>query len=861
MGGELYGTLQLTTFHFLLAAHPTLLLLLLLPNFFLLVKSWASFGPGDSGDPSISSSVSDGNITNANFRLSSRISAASDQSQIRHDISWRDEHPPGEAAPVVQAAGCQSPHQSRLFSYTQSSHYAHRSPLLQSYMVDHQFTPSPSQQFLRGNYSAPPQAQRALYSSNNEISPFGSTSERAYYAQLHSLQSQSSFLPSPLGSVYQQSPQSLGSSPHAMTSYQSTPHTPITRPHTMPPSSTRTNILNLENDNNTRLDLRSAGSLPTTPVRSTIVLDKQDSPKPLPQNLRGDPFRSAKVKTELCRFFNTEEGCKFGESCNYAHGEHELKFNKLLDLERAGLVDVEVFRCHMCFTWVATGSCPFDQRCTRLHDPRVVGSQPSWLPHAEILVNISKNEREIDKLYHQQYSSVYSCSPIYDFCPEKRWKADKESTSLAWREFYSFCCNMDATEHISQVNPSLFPPMDATLLDTKLSEMNRLTMALIMRRKVKARNFLYHPSHLFCGELCLVRQTCYFRLEAIMSSQDVQRNRVVEISKTEAMETCDKDQSDRIIVACEIAFGPVADASVHPVSIWFDINSDDIVQCTQQQAKRQKRSRHRVRAKQNTDNALGGAKIGGSSSIPPFISHQPMDDAAFDLITGIQTHRYRVLECLLSSYNASVLQLLALEEESLKKNFVSQRRFWMTWTWPKTIESSNINEDTDVPCVDSTYNFVTYGDPGYREDSIFFGTDEHNHDQVVSQLAKLATGFIWKSFVTNLQLLLGQVTDGTHAQKDQKMPTHDPLLPKIRRLRTFRSLSLGESETSLRILPRLRTNSLDVIREWRLLHQSLDDSAPHPCRDVKPDFVQRRPMTYSFEDAAHSWSRELPSFD
>ncbi len=446
---------------------------------------------------------------------------------------------------------------------------------------------------------------------------------------------------------------------------------------------------------------------------------------------------------------------------------------------------------------------PFDQRCTRLHDPRVVSSQPSWLPHAEVLVNISKNEREIDKLYHQQYSSVYSCSPIYDFCPEKKWKADKERTSLAWREFYYFCCNMDATEHISQVNPSLFPPMDATLLDTNLSEMNRLAIALKMRRKVKARQFLYRPTHLFCSELCMVLQTCYFRLEAIMTSQDAQRNRVVEISKTEAMETCDMDQSDRIIVACEIAFGPVADASVHPVSIWFDINSDDIVKCTRQQAKRQKRSRHRVRAKQNTDNALGSAKIGGSSSIPPFISHQPMDDAAFDLITGIQTHRYRVLECLLSSSNASVLQLLSLEEESLKNNFVSQRRFWMTWTWPKTVESSNINEDTEVPGVDSTYNFVPYGDPGYREDSIFFGTDDHTHDQVVSQLANLATDFIWKSFVTNLQLLLGQVTDGIQAQKDQKVPTHDTLLPKIRRLRTFRSLSLGESETSFRCVFKL----------------------------------------------------------
>jgi hypothetical protein len=43
---------------------------------------------------------------------------------------------------------------------------------------------------------------------------------------------------------------------------------------------------------------------------------------PLPQNLRGDPFRSAKVKTELCRYHNTPKGCVFGDKCNYAHGEN-----------------------------------------------------------------------------------------------------------------------------------------------------------------------------------------------------------------------------------------------------------------------------------------------------------------------------------------------------------------------------------------------------------------------------------------------------------------------------------------------------------------------------------------------------------
>ena len=42
---------------------------------------------------------------------------------------------------------------------------------------------------------------------------------------------------------------------------------------------------------------------------------------PVPQNLKGDPHRQAKVKTELCKFYIQGCKCPFGSRCNYAHGE------------------------------------------------------------------------------------------------------------------------------------------------------------------------------------------------------------------------------------------------------------------------------------------------------------------------------------------------------------------------------------------------------------------------------------------------------------------------------------------------------------------------------------------------------------
>mmetsp|Transcript_7399 Transcript_7399/g.16781 ORF Transcript_7399/g.16781 Transcript_7399/m.16781 type:complete len:847 (-) Transcript_7399:1469-4009(-) len=843
--------------------------------------SWKSPGPGDSrGSPERerpsapiidqSSSLSEEDRINPStqqYRPTSIQPQLQPLQPLQQLITPRDE---GESS-IVQG-GSHSPHQSRLIGYTTSPSTGHRL-LPQSYPAGQSFIQPFSQ-----SYSPPLQPLHLT----NEIGNIGEQTHASWgSSQGSTSQSQISSLPSSQVSSPQYVPQAWDRrpSPPPMPYARAphiTSHPQIPRSQTLLPSITS---LSLDTATHGRVvgQSQSPISPPTSSARSPIS-ESLDDLKPLPQNLRGDPFRSAKVKTELCRFFKSNKGCIFGAKCNYAHGEHELKFNKLMDLEAAGLVDVEVFRCHVCSTWVATGACPFDQRCTRLHDPRVIGMQPSWLPHAEILINNTKKGLEVDKLYHCQYSSIYSCSPIYGFAPKKRWKADEISTNSAWKELYSFCCNMDADQPYSQgAQWRLSPQTTAASQDSEIKEMHRLAMVLMIREKRKARHFIYLPSHVFCGELCLVLQASYFRLEVVESFQESRRYQVFEISQEEAAKIFEVGKGDHIIIAREIAFGPVADASVRPVSIWFNIKSEDIAPCTRQQARRHKRSRHRLRTKRNYDNQPEEAKISASCSIPPFICHQPMDDVAFNLITGIQTHRYRVLNYFSSSPDERTLRSLALEEERLRKSFESQRRFWMTWTWPKKHGIIEIKDDTEVPVVDGTYNFVTYGDPGYEEDSIFFGYDRQDRNtdlQVVSKQAKLATGLVWKSFVMNIQLLLGQGAVDVPKEED-RMPTHDPILPTIRRIPTLRSLSLGYSAVrgSSRnipiISPQVCTSapvviSLDaLIREWKMMQRQYEENSSHPLRDARqgrgnPDSAQRRPLSYPSEVATLSWSREVP---
>lgn len=327
----------------------------------------------------------------------------------------------------------------------------------------------------------------------------------------------------------------------------------------------------------------------------------------------------------------------------------------------------------------------------------------------------------------------------------------------------------------------------------EISEVHRVEMALKMRERRMAQYFTFLPSHLFCGELCMVLQTSYFRLDVVESFQNIKRYQVVEISDEEASKSSSAE-NPFIITAREITFGPVGDASVRPVAVWFNIPEEDMNPCTRQQARRHKRSRHRLRQKRDVQHQPEEAKITASCSIPPFNSCQPVDDAAFDLITNIMSHRQRVLKYFSSSSDEELLRMLTLEEESLLKCFESQRRFWVTWTWPKRTGSNYIDENTDVPEIDGAYSFVTYGNRAYGEDKIFFGADQpariRGQHQVISEKAKLATGFTWKSFVMNLQLISerGAVEVPTG---EEQMPDHDPIVSQVPRIKTLRDLSLG----------------------------------------------------------------------
>lgn len=66
----------------------------------------------------------------------------------------------------------------------------------------------------------------------------------------------------------------------------------------------------------------------------------------------------SRYKTELCRPFEESGRCKYGEKCQFAHGQHELR-----EMQRH-----PKYKTELCRTYHTTGYCPYGPRCHFIHE-------------------------------------------------------------------------------------------------------------------------------------------------------------------------------------------------------------------------------------------------------------------------------------------------------------------------------------------------------------------------------------------------------------------------------------------------------------------------------------------------------------
>ncbi|XP_029962007.1 mRNA decay activator protein ZFP36L2 isoform X2 [Salarias fasciatus] len=76
------------------------------------------------------------------------------------------------------------------------------------------------------------------------------------------------------------------------------------------------------------------------------------------QQKPGSQINSTRYKTELCRPFEENGSCKYGEKCQFAHGYHELR----------SLSRHPKYKTEPCRTFHTIGFCPYGPRCHFIHN-------------------------------------------------------------------------------------------------------------------------------------------------------------------------------------------------------------------------------------------------------------------------------------------------------------------------------------------------------------------------------------------------------------------------------------------------------------------------------------------------------------
>lgn len=336
-------------------------------------------------------------------------------------------------------------------------------------------------------------------------------------------------------------------------------------------------------------------------------------------------------------------------------------------------------------------------------------------------------------------------------------------------DFYAFVCNINAspqnqirgaTPKNLRMNPLFSQKLDDPIMDKNVLEFHRVAIAIELRERKLGVSFIYRPTHVIFGELCMILQSRAFRICEANTSSDVSSlvnlDEVtlppdhINVLEQEEPSTFDFGYDNHLIVAHEIAFGPVCDPSSRQLSICFNVPMTELSKCTPQQAKRHKRSRNRNHRKGSKERALSPTTFSSSHAhdartdvddrgfetqvIPPFFENQPNDKDAFQLVSDILSHRARQL---FSEYahpiDPEVHESINEMEKIIKIRFECQLRFWLTWAWPGNLGSDEVDKNTQIPPVSGQYRFSS------------------NIDNRPSRInySKLATGFVWISFVMN----------------------------------------------------------------------------------------------------------------
>lgn len=94
-----------------------------------------------------------------------------------------------------------------------------------------------------------------------------------------------------------------------------------------------------------------------------------------------------KYKTELCKYFEINGYCKYGDNCAYAHGKENLRLK---------VTNTAAYRTKKCISFFEKGYCPYGNRCQFAHqlESNIINNPfDKKMSYLKILEIFSKKEK------------------------------------------------------------------------------------------------------------------------------------------------------------------------------------------------------------------------------------------------------------------------------------------------------------------------------------------------------------------------------------------------------------------------------------------------------------------------------------
>ena len=149
-------------------------------------------------------------------------------------------------------------------------------------------------------------------------------------------------------------------------------------------------------------DSTSSEELKGLKNKKTINQNNNKNKNKIPFKGEAKDFK-IKYKTELCKYYEIDGHCKYGDKCAYAHGKENL---------RSKVTNTTAYRTKKCTQFFEQGFCPYGSRCQFAHQLKsniINNPYDSEMTYGKILEIISKleNVENIKKLVEKPRLPVF----------------------------------------------------------------------------------------------------------------------------------------------------------------------------------------------------------------------------------------------------------------------------------------------------------------------------------------------------------------------------------------------------------------------------------------------------------------------